>query len=481
MSRGDLLRSSTRALAAKAAARIEQKLAGESAESEQVAPDAVASRDPFPTVRCANPTCSHSRPVVAEELHGVLLGRARCGSCGASLSWPNTPEPVRFLDHLVVLTPMEDWSGRFYDSYQHQQQREHEGRQRLAAELVARSSLGSGAGERPATPGAGAAVRPLLLERLRDDLAIIRHHRTRSEESRAAAAPTVSDAEVEQRVQEAIARTEAVVTRIQSFDRTRRPLLEPQFSAAQRQSLWRDLRDLLVICVGLLSELADADAERVRAMALAEDLFTLQSDMGATLGTPEQIMRFAARLRAIHDGMPANDSVREVEAVRDQIWRVGHVLCLLAGRSYLAPGRGPKRPASSGTKSAPSLGNVLDRGLSWLNRVTATGTTVVIDGRKYTGFDTDPVIQQAKGFHLVQIGTEWGNPVYRRCYCDGSICGTVPNGQRGRRQEAGDGSDARRSPSPSPIDQLKELGRLHGQGLITDEEFAAKKAEILDR
>ena len=34
-------------------------------------------------------------------------------------------------------------------------------------------------------------------------------------------------------------------------------------------------------------------------------------------------------------------------------------------------------------------------------------------------------------------------------------------------------------PEPDPIEQLKQLGALHEQGILTDEEFAAQKAKIL--
>jgi Short C-terminal domain len=34
-------------------------------------------------------------------------------------------------------------------------------------------------------------------------------------------------------------------------------------------------------------------------------------------------------------------------------------------------------------------------------------------------------------------------------------------------------------PAPDPIEQLKQLGQLHQQGVLTDEEFAAQKAQIL--
>jgi hypothetical protein len=35
------------------------------------------------------------------------------------------------------------------------------------------------------------------------------------------------------------------------------------------------------------------------------------------------------------------------------------------------------------------------------------------------------------------------------------------------------------APPPDPIQQLKELGQLHQQGVLTDEEFAAQKAKLL--
>jgi len=35
------------------------------------------------------------------------------------------------------------------------------------------------------------------------------------------------------------------------------------------------------------------------------------------------------------------------------------------------------------------------------------------------------------------------------------------------------------APAPDPIAQLKQLGELHAQGVLTDEEFAAQKAKIL--
>jgi hypothetical protein len=35
------------------------------------------------------------------------------------------------------------------------------------------------------------------------------------------------------------------------------------------------------------------------------------------------------------------------------------------------------------------------------------------------------------------------------------------------------------APEPDPIEQLKQLGELHQQGVLTDEEFAAQKAKLL--
>ena len=38
---------------------------------------------------------------------------------------------------------------------------------------------------------------------------------------------------------------------------------------------------------------------------------------------------------------------------------------------------------------------------------------------------------------------------------------------------------AHAEPEPDPIEQLKQLGELHQQGVLTDEEFAAQKAKLL--
>lgn len=36
------------------------------------------------------------------------------------------------------------------------------------------------------------------------------------------------------------------------------------------------------------------------------------------------------------------------------------------------------------------------------------------------------------------------------------------------------------APAEDPIEQLQKLGKLHEQGILTDEEFAAEKAKILN-
>ena len=49
-------------------------------------------------------------------------------------------------------------------------------------------------------------------------------------------------------------------------------------------------------------------------------------------------------------------------------------------------------------------------------------------------------------------------------------------------QSGGEPMEAAPAPAaaaPDPIQQLKELGELRQQGILTDEEFAAQKAKIL--
>ena len=39
----------------------------------------------------------------------------------------------------------------------------------------------------------------------------------------------------------------------------------------------------------------------------------------------------------------------------------------------------------------------------------------------------------------------------------------------------------RRGDDPSPVELIRQLGELRGEGLITEEEFQAKKAELLSK
>jgi hypothetical protein len=52
--------------------------------------------------------------------------------------------------------------------------------------------------------------------------------------------------------------------------------------------------------------------------------------------------------------------------------------------------------------------------------------------------------------------------------------------QQAAPQQAAPPAPAAPAPAaPDPIAQLRELGELHAQGILTDEEFAAQKAKIL--
>ena len=90
--------------------------------------------------------------------------------------------------------------------------------------------------------------------------------------------------------------------------------------------------------------------------------------------------------------------------------------------------------------------------------------------------------------------TKWPGPVYRRRRPDRRIAGTatsVSNALPGARAGAGPAglpSPPRkrpRRPPPAPrrrnsmLDQLKQLGELKSQGILTEEEFAAQKAKLL--
>lgn len=53
-------------------------------------------------------------------------------------------------------------------------------------------------------------------------------------------------------------------------------------------------------------------------------------------------------------------------------------------------------------------------------------------------------------------------------------------GERWAQQEAAAQPEAPvQQAGPDPIEQLKELGQLHEQGVLTDQEFAQQKARLL--
>jgi hypothetical protein len=53
--------------------------------------------------------------------------------------------------------------------------------------------------------------------------------------------------------------------------------------------------------------------------------------------------------------------------------------------------------------------------------------------------------------------------------------------QQGQQQQAYEPAPAAPAPAPQVdnISKLRELGELHAQGILTDEEFAAQKAKLL--
>lgn len=61
---------------------------------------------------------------------------------------------------------------------------------------------------------------------------------------------------------------------------------------------------------------------------------------------------------------------------------------------------------------------------------------------------------------------------------DAQAYGQPPPGY-GYAEQAPPPAAAPAEPAADPIEQLKELGQLHAQGILTDEEFAAQKARLL--
>ena len=52
--------------------------------------------------------------------------------------------------------------------------------------------------------------------------------------------------------------------------------------------------------------------------------------------------------------------------------------------------------------------------------------------------------------------------------------------QQPQQQQYAEPAPVAAAPAPDPIEKLKELGQLHEQGILTDEEFAAEKAKVLN-
>ncbi len=51
--------------------------------------------------------------------------------------------------------------------------------------------------------------------------------------------------------------------------------------------------------------------------------------------------------------------------------------------------------------------------------------------------------------------------------------------QQGQQQAAEQPAEAAPAPQEDNISKLRELGELHAQGILTDDEFAAQKAKLL--
>jgi hypothetical protein len=86
-------------------------------------------------------------------------------------------------------------------------------------------------------------------------------------------------------------------------------------------------------------------------------------------------------------------------------------------------------------------------------------------------------------------------PIARRAVRTAAVVGTAAAvghaaGSRGQQQAAAqapppepqyvEAAPAPVGPSPEAIEQLKELGGLRDQGILSEEEFAAQKAKILN-
>jgi hypothetical protein len=80
-----------------------------------------------------------------------------------------------------------------------------------------------------------------------------------------------------------------------------------------------------------------------------------------------------------------------------------------------------------------------------------------------------------------------GRPILRTAAIVGTASVVSGSVQRHQQQKyaAQDAEAQQQAPAPAPaqggsdLDELTKLAQLHEQGILTDEEFAAKKAQIL--
>lgn len=67
----------------------------------------------------------------------------------------------------------------------------------------------------------------------------------------------------------------------------------------------------------------------------------------------------------------------------------------------------------------------------------------------------------------------------RRGLAVGVAAGAAMGRNSAKRSESAAAQQPTEQPQDSTTDQLEELAKLHDQGVLTDEEFAAKKKQLL--
>ena len=118
----------------------------------------------------------------------------------------------------------------------------------------------------------------------------------------------------------------------------------------------------------------------------------------------------------------------------------------------------------------------------------ATDQRLLFYAKKLTGYDIEVFpyanissIEMGKNLlgHHISIFAS-GNSVKMKWISDGDVRAFV---DAVKTQMVAGKSSAPSSPEQptDPVDQLERLGKLHAAGVLTDDEFSAKKAEILAR